>query len=207
MKKMNQQGFTLIEMAIVLVVIGLIIAAVGVGKDTMRNAEYTKVYNKFVEPWKQAAYNAFDRTGTVMNCASAVACQDAAELLGMDLAHTFIMTDEDGEHMNIAIMSIEDDRVTGTADTINDADTTDRDGGMIVTFQGPYALAKVVDRMIDANNVDSDGVAAIGDAAGDVRIGNVDGTAASDATEGEQIATFSVRLRDITGTGAVATAP
>jgi prepilin-type N-terminal cleavage/methylation domain-containing protein len=59
-------GFTLVEMAIVLAVIGLIIGAVAIGKDVQRNAEYTKIKNKFVDQWEQA-YNAYyQRTGVVV---------------------------------------------------------------------------------------------------------------------------------------------
>lgn len=59
-------GFTLVEMAIVLAVIGLIIGAIAIGKDVQRNAEYTKIKNKFVDQWEQA-YNAYyTRTGGVV---------------------------------------------------------------------------------------------------------------------------------------------
>lgn len=59
----KQAGFTLVEMAIVLAVIGLILGAVMIGKDVQRNAEYTKVKQKFVDQWV-VAYNAYyQRTG------------------------------------------------------------------------------------------------------------------------------------------------
>ncbi|MBR7800847.1 type II secretion system protein [Undibacterium fentianense] len=65
MKRKLQQGFTLVEMAIVLVIIGLILGAITIGKDVQRNAEYTKVKQKFIDQWV-VAYNAHtQRTGVV----------------------------------------------------------------------------------------------------------------------------------------------
>ncbi|MCK9175622.1 MAG: prepilin-type N-terminal cleavage/methylation domain-containing protein [Desulforhopalus sp.] len=62
----QQQGFTLIEMAIVLVIIGLIIGAMSVGKDLQRDAEYQKVYQKFAAAWKQDYDLYYQRTGVVL---------------------------------------------------------------------------------------------------------------------------------------------
>lgn len=65
MKQYAQRGFTLIEMAVVLVIIGLILGAVSIGKDVQRNAEYTKIKQKFVDQWA-SSYNTYDqRTGVV----------------------------------------------------------------------------------------------------------------------------------------------
>ena len=61
-----QSGFTLIELTLVLAVIGLIIGAIAIGKDVQRNAEYTKVSNKFLEQWKMAYDQYYQRTGTVV---------------------------------------------------------------------------------------------------------------------------------------------
>jgi prepilin-type N-terminal cleavage/methylation domain-containing protein len=62
----RQGGFTLVELAIVLAVIGLIIGAVAIGKDVQRNAEYTKIKNKFVDQWEQAYNQYYQRTGVVL---------------------------------------------------------------------------------------------------------------------------------------------
>ena len=62
----RQQGFTLVELAVVLAVIGLIIGAVAIGKDVQRNAEYTKVKNKFIDQWEQAYNQYYQRTGVVV---------------------------------------------------------------------------------------------------------------------------------------------
>jgi prepilin-type N-terminal cleavage/methylation domain-containing protein len=62
----RQTGFTLVELAVVLAVIGLIIGAVAIGKDVQRNAEYTKVKNKFIDQWEQAYNQYYQRTGVVL---------------------------------------------------------------------------------------------------------------------------------------------
>ncbi len=59
-------GFTLVELAVVLAVIGLIIGAMAIGKDVQRNAEYTKIKNKFVDQWEQAYNQYYQRTGVVV---------------------------------------------------------------------------------------------------------------------------------------------
>ena len=62
----KQAGFTLVEMSVVLLVIGLILGAVSIGKDLQRDAEYIKIKQKFVDPWA-AAYNSyFMRAGVVL---------------------------------------------------------------------------------------------------------------------------------------------
>ena len=60
------QGFTLIEMAIVLIIIGIIIGAVVKGKDLVRSAEQKKVYSKFLNEWRVAYLNFYDRTGKIL---------------------------------------------------------------------------------------------------------------------------------------------
>ncbi|WP_442682334.1 prepilin-type N-terminal cleavage/methylation domain-containing protein [Stenotrophomonas sp. JC08] len=56
--KRQQGGFTLVEMAVVLVIIGVIIGAVMIGRDVQRNAEYTRIKQKFVDQWV-VSYNSY----------------------------------------------------------------------------------------------------------------------------------------------------
>jgi prepilin-type N-terminal cleavage/methylation domain-containing protein len=62
----DNRGFTLIEMAIVLIIIGIIIGAVVKGKDIVRSAEQKKLYSEFIREWQIAFNNYYDRTGWIL---------------------------------------------------------------------------------------------------------------------------------------------
>ncbi|MDY6878690.1 MAG: prepilin-type N-terminal cleavage/methylation domain-containing protein [Desulfatiglans sp.] len=64
--RLSSQGFTLIEMAIVLIIIGIIIGAVIKGKDIVRGAEQKKLYTQFVNAWELAFVNYYERTGWIL---------------------------------------------------------------------------------------------------------------------------------------------
>lgn len=62
----QNKGFTLVEMALVLIIIGIIIGAVVKGKDLVRGAEQKKIYSKFMNEWRLAYLNFYDRTGRIL---------------------------------------------------------------------------------------------------------------------------------------------
>ena len=53
----SQRGFTLVELAIVIAMIGLIIGAIAIGKDLQRGAVYQRITTEFVQGW-MIAYDA-----------------------------------------------------------------------------------------------------------------------------------------------------
>lgn len=59
----HQGGFTLVEMAVVLVIIGVILGAVMIGRDVQRNAEYTRIKQKFIDQWVVSYNNYHQRLG------------------------------------------------------------------------------------------------------------------------------------------------
>ena len=60
MMKKNQRGFTLVELAIVLVIIGLILGAVMKGQELIQNAKYKRLVND-LRGLTAAAYTYYDR--------------------------------------------------------------------------------------------------------------------------------------------------
>jgi len=65
-RRARQRGFTLIEMAVVLLVIGLILGAVSIGRDLQRQAEYKSIAQKFVYQWKVAYDAYYEKAGVVL---------------------------------------------------------------------------------------------------------------------------------------------
>lgn len=62
----NSQGFTLLELSIVLIIIGVILGAVTSGTTLQRSAEYTKIQARFVSPWVEAYNEFYARAGVVV---------------------------------------------------------------------------------------------------------------------------------------------
>lgn len=62
----DNRGFTLVEMALVLIIIGIIIGAIVKGKDLVRGAEQKRIYSKFLNGWRLGYLNFYDRTGKLL---------------------------------------------------------------------------------------------------------------------------------------------
>jgi len=61
------RGFTLIEMAIVLVIIGIILAGVMKGRDIVRGAQVKQFSQQFAQKWQTVAQTYYDKTGNQLN--------------------------------------------------------------------------------------------------------------------------------------------
>ncbi|MEO5365065.1 MAG: prepilin-type N-terminal cleavage/methylation domain-containing protein [Magnetococcus sp. WYHC-3] len=59
----SEGGFSLVEIAIVLVIIALIVTAVAVGRDTMQQADTLKAYQRYVVPVLSHTVNFLNRAG------------------------------------------------------------------------------------------------------------------------------------------------
>lgn len=67
----NNKGFTLIEIAVVLVIIGLIIGAAVKGKDLIQSGKQKKFYTNVVKTWELTIVSYYDRTGMVLGDSAA----------------------------------------------------------------------------------------------------------------------------------------
>jgi len=61
-----EKGFSLVEMAIVLIIIGLILGMVFKGKDLIQSARQKSFYNKFLKAWELSVVSYYDRTGQLL---------------------------------------------------------------------------------------------------------------------------------------------
>ena len=89
-----QRGFTLVELAVVMVAIGLLLGAIAVGKDLQRSAAYQRLSSTFVQGWIDS-YNVFVAgTGIVPGDTPVTPTgrvnAGTTELCGNDLVNAFL---------------------------------------------------------------------------------------------------------------------
>lgn len=66
MKMQKRRGFTMIELTVVLIIIGLIMGAVIKGGDMINAAKEKKFYNSFIKTWQIAINQYQDKTGGIL---------------------------------------------------------------------------------------------------------------------------------------------
>ena len=105
-----RKGFTLVELSIILVIIGLIIGGVMKGKDLISSAEQKKIYNTWIKGWQVAANSYQDRTGSILGDTNGngqnnnirldntVTVQDRLKAVGLDIPVGNIATSSGGSY-------------------------------------------------------------------------------------------------------------
>ncbi|MDR3157765.1 MAG: type II secretion system GspH family protein [Zoogloeaceae bacterium] len=65
-KEITQGGFSLVELSVVLIVIGIILGAVSIGKDVHRNAQNQRIASEFIQGWLLAYDSYKTATGVTL---------------------------------------------------------------------------------------------------------------------------------------------
>lgn len=92
MNRGAQSGFSLVELAVVLVVIGLILGAVSLTSGVQRSAEHSSLFARYILPWSDAYTEYFNRNGFVLGDslpASGQVNRGAGNLCGATMKTTF----------------------------------------------------------------------------------------------------------------------
>ncbi|MCF6319334.1 MAG: prepilin-type N-terminal cleavage/methylation domain-containing protein [Proteobacteria bacterium] len=162
-------GFTLVEMSIVLIVIGIILGAVSIGKDLQRNASYQKLNQSFVQGWALAYQNHFDRVNLVIaddplsptlqvNENNGEVCGNALQIV-MDAAGVrmpagraegsedrYVYLDSNGNPQQIDVCF---DNIPWSTDGLNPGDYMLRDRNVMVIKGLTPDLARLLDSSVD----------------------------------------------------------
>ncbi|MBF0610467.1 MAG: type II secretion system protein [Magnetococcales bacterium] len=73
----RQGGFSFIEISVVMIVIGILITAVTLGRNVMRTAEMTSIFTNGVSQWSKSIYIYYERYGRIPGDTGAT-CNDNA---------------------------------------------------------------------------------------------------------------------------------
>ena len=165
---MKRSGFTLIELSIVLVIIGLIIGGVMKGRDLINSATQKKIYNTWVNQWKLTANMYEDRTGSILADATAnggTASSEDGKMDNINLSSTKTVQDKlDAIGLDIPVSNISTSDNTGkggsylmkgkystskTSMTLLYESGHDGDSNAIYIYHVPTDMAIAFDKMAD----------------------------------------------------------
>ncbi len=125
-----KKGFTLVELSIVLIIIGLIIGGVIKGTDLINSAQQKKIYNTWVKEWQIVINMYQDKTGNVL--------ADGADNGGETGAADGAMDDID-----LNATSTVQDRLKEIGLTVPTSNAAASDGGAY-RIQGKYVTSEAV---------------------------------------------------------------
>ncbi len=167
----NNKGFTLIELAVVLVIIGLILGSVIKGKDLITSAKQKNFYASFIKTWELAIATYYDRTGFLLgdglvNGGTAASPDGIFDNVGTDFSNVEAILRRVGLEVpttntgNSGTMAYSGSTGSATVSMFyrNLASVTDGRAGNRLYFTGmPTDLAVALDRIIDGQTDSANG--------------------------------------------------
>jgi prepilin-type N-terminal cleavage/methylation domain-containing protein len=167
----NNKGFTLIELAVVLVIIGLILGSVIKGKDLITSAKQKNFYTGFIKSWELAIATYYDRTGYLLgdgtiNGGTGTTPNGIFDSIGTDFTNVETVLKKVGLEVpttntgNSGTMAYSGSNGSATVNLYyrNLASATDgRPGNRLYFTDMPTDLAIALDRIIDGQTDSANG--------------------------------------------------